>query len=109
MKAFFLNSIPLCLILLSGASLADEITIRILMDPDARPGQVIHEISLPEPAAPEAREAAASGLDRANQARDERKQFGRDRATEASGFIERVPNPGNGGLNPPTPPPKPMP
>jgi hypothetical protein len=42
----------------------------------------VNRIALPEPASATADEASAEGLQRANRAREEREQFGRDRAME---------------------------
>lgn len=82
MKKRYLLAGFAALALLAAPVAADEITIRIITEPDATADQVVNRIALPEPASATAGESSAEGLQRANRAREEREQFGRDRAME---------------------------
>lgn len=60
----------------------DEDTMDV-MDESATPDEVMHRIELPEDASDTAREAAAFGLDTANEARERGRDFGQERAEQA--------------------------
>lgn len=76
----------------------EEVTIEVVDDSQSEPEEVISEIRLPESASDEARENAAHGLDTANRAREKRREFGQERASEAR--EQRGIGRGNGGEAP---------
>lgn len=69
----------------SGATLArdGDVVMSVVGDEEAAEEDFVDEIRLPEPAARQGRESAAQGLDRADEAREGGRDFGRDRAAEA--------------------------
>jgi hypothetical protein len=69
MKFYAATSLAVALLCCSATAVADEITIRIMTDPDASPGLIINEIPLPAPAGTANRDDA-SEAGKANDAVD---------------------------------------
>lgn len=80
-----LFSVVALLLALSGAVLADDldVTLTILEDEDVSEEVFVNEIALPFQAVEKARENATRGIDTSNQARQQGREFGAERAREA--------------------------
>ena len=80
-----LFSVAALLFALSGAVLAEDldVTLSILEDEDMSEEVFVNEIALPIQAVEKARENAARGIDTSNQARQQGREFGAERAREA--------------------------
>ena len=80
-----LFSVAALLFALSGAVLAEDldVTLSILEDEDMSEEVFVNEIALPFQAVEKARENAARGIDTSNQARQQGREFGAERAREA--------------------------
>ena len=80
-----LFSVAALLLALSRAVLAEDldVTLTILEDEDMSEEVFVNEIALPIQAVEKARENAARGIDTSNQARQQGREFGAERAREA--------------------------
>lgn len=80
-----LFSVAALLLALSSAVLAEDldVTLTILEDEDMSEEVFVNEIALPIQAVEKARENAARGIDTSNQARQQGREFGAERAREA--------------------------
>lgn len=100
-----LSTVTISLSLLASPLWAqdEDVTIDVVGESESEPEEVTSEIRLPDSVSDEARENAAFGLDTANSAREKKREFGEERASEAReqrGIGEGASGSGNPGGNP---------